>query len=83
MTASKNGISQQSTSSWYSQVDRTSETDDERIRGINVLPPPEHLIRFFPIAGSATEKLIAKTRLSVRNILTGKDDRLLVVMGPC
>ena len=48
MTASKNGISQQSTSSWYSQVDRTSETDDERIRGINVLPPPEHLIRFFP-----------------------------------
>ena len=30
-------------------ADRTSRTDDERIKDITVLPPPEHLIRFFPI----------------------------------
>jgi len=83
MTAAKNTISKQTTNAWYSQVDRTSETDDARIHGINVLPPPEHLIRFFPIAGSAIETLIAQTRQNVRRILTGQDDRLLVVMGPC
>lgn len=83
MTAAKNTISKHATNAWYSQVDRTSETDDARIHGINVLPPPEHLIRFFPIAGSAIETLIAQTRQNVRRILTGKDDRLLVVMGPC
>ena len=83
MTAAKNTISKQATNAWYSQVDRTSETDDARIHGINVLPPPEHLIRFFPIAGSAIETLIAQTRQNVRRILTGQDDRLLVVMGPC
>ncbi|MEP6792027.1 MAG: 3-deoxy-7-phosphoheptulonate synthase, partial [Ramlibacter sp.] len=31
---------------WYAQpVDKTSQTDDERIKEITVLPPPEHLIR--------------------------------------
>ena len=39
--------------SWYARVEKTSETDDERIKDINVLPPPEHLIRFFPIRGTA------------------------------
>ena len=34
---------------WYSQDDKTSATDDERILDITPLPPPEHLIRFFPI----------------------------------
>ena len=39
---------------WYaSTVDRTSQTDDERIEDIMPLPPPEHLIRFFPIARHA------------------------------
>jgi len=47
------------------------------------LPPPEHLIRFFPIAGTTVESLIAKTRQRIHKIMVGKDDRLLVVMGPC
>src|ERR1051325_3959183 len=33
-------------------MDRTSLTDDERIDNIVPLPPPEHLIRFFPIQGT-------------------------------
>jgi 3-deoxy-7-phosphoheptulonate synthase len=64
-------------------TDKTSLTDDERIDNIIPLPPPEHLIRFFPIQGSAAEGLIAETRSRVRQILHGRADRLLVVMGPC
>ena len=69
---------------WYAHpVDKTSETDDERIKDITVLPPPEHLIRFFPIHGTAVEALITDTRRNIHNIMAGKDDRLLVVIGPC
>lgn len=63
--------------------ERTSETDDQRIQDVTPLPPPEHLIRFFPIAGTPTEKLIKHTRGAVRHIMSGKDDRLLVIIGPC
>ena len=69
---------------WYAHpVDKTSETDDERIKDITVLPPPEHLIRFFPIRGTDVESLITDTRRAIHNIMAGKDDRLLVVIGPC
>lgn len=67
----------------YAPVEKTSQTDDERIQDITVLPPPEHLIRFFPIAGTPVEGLIAQTRGAIRRIMQGKDDRLLVIMGPC
>ena len=63
--------------------DKTSLTDDERIHNIVPLPPPEHLIRFFPIQGTAVESQIAETRANVRQILHGRSDRLLVVIGPC
>ena len=69
--------------SWYNQVEKTSQTDNERIKDINVLPPPEHLIRFFPIAGTPVESLISSTRGHIRSMIEGKDDRLLVVIGPC
>ncbi|MGE0330695.1 MAG: 3-deoxy-7-phosphoheptulonate synthase [Ramlibacter sp.] len=69
---------------WYANpVDKTSQTDDERIKDITVLPPPEHLIRFFPIRGTPVETLITDTRRNIHNIMAGKDDRLLVVIGPC
>jgi 3-deoxy-7-phosphoheptulonate synthase len=63
--------------------DRTSQTDDERIKAINVLPPPDHLIRFFPISGTPVERLITATRHNIHNIMAGTDPRLLVVIGPC
>jgi 3-deoxy-7-phosphoheptulonate synthase len=69
---------------WHQRpADRTSQTDDERIKDITVLPPPEHLIRFFPIGGTAVESLITQTRERIHNILHGKDKRLLVIIGPC
>ncbi|MFZ9286524.1 MAG: 3-deoxy-7-phosphoheptulonate synthase [Burkholderiaceae bacterium] len=82
-----NAKSTASAESWYPPgarpTDRTSQTDDERIQDITVLPPPEHLIRFFPIRGTPIESLIARTRKSIQDIMHSKDDRLLVVIGPC
>ena len=76
-----------SSDAWYphppQQTDRTSQTDDERIKDITVLPPPEHLIRFFPIQGTPVETLVSQTRRNIHHIMAGKDDRLLVVIGPC
>ncbi len=63
--------------------EKTSQTDDQRIRDVTPLPPPEHLIRFFPIAGTPVEALISNTRGAIRNIMGGQDDRLLVIIGPC
>ena len=50
---------------WYANVEKTSQTDDERIKDITVLPPPEHLIRFFPIRGTPVESLITHTRRTI------------------
>jgi 3-deoxy-7-phosphoheptulonate synthase len=66
-----------------SNEEKTSLTDDERIENIVPLPPPEHLIRFFPIHGTMVEALVTETRRRLRLILQGRSDRLLVVMGPC
>ncbi|MES2100666.1 MAG: 3-deoxy-7-phosphoheptulonate synthase [Pseudomonadota bacterium] len=68
---------------WYAHSERTSQTDDQRIKDVTPLPPPEHLIRFFPIAGTPAEALIGDTRNAIRRIMQKKDDRLLVIMGPC
>ncbi|HZY18925.1 MAG TPA: 3-deoxy-7-phosphoheptulonate synthase [Ramlibacter sp.] len=79
-----NALNSTASETWYARpVDKTSETDDERIKDITVLPPPEHLIRFFPIRGTAVEKLITDTRKRIQQIMAGQDDRLLVVIGPC
>ena len=65
MTAATNPASD----AWYRSVEKTSQTDDERIQDITVLPPPEHLIRFFPIRGTAVEALITQTRKNIHNIM--------------
>ncbi len=75
--------SSQQAERWYSPQDKTSQTDDERILDITPLPPPEHLIRFFPIRGTAMEQLVVGTRQRIRDIMQRKDDRLLVIIGPC
>jgi 3-deoxy-7-phosphoheptulonate synthase len=67
----------------HTATEKTGRTDDERIKDVLPLPPPEHLIRFFPIANTPAESLIADTRASIRNIMQQQDDRLLVIMGPC
>ena len=68
---------------WYSLSEKTSQIDDQRIKDVVPLPPPEHLIKFFPISGTPVEKLVGRTRHAVRDIMSGRDDRLLVIIGPC
>jgi len=68
---------------WTAPADRTGQTDDERIVNVTPLPPPEHLVRFFPIRGTRAETVIADTRQRIKDIIQGRDDRLLVIMGPC
>ena len=63
-------------SNWYANVEKTSQTDDKRIKDITVLPPPEHLIRFFPIDGTAVESL---KKIS----MIGNDMRLDSGVGTC
>ena len=74
---------QAATDGWASPPDRTSQTDDQRIKDVMPLPPPEHLIRFFPVRNTPIEALVSHTRHTISNILHGRDDRLLVIMGPC
>ncbi|HYM35684.1 MAG TPA: 3-deoxy-7-phosphoheptulonate synthase, partial [Steroidobacteraceae bacterium] len=50
---------------------------------IKPLPPPEDLVREYPIRGTEVEKLIGATRRRIKHIMEGKDERLLVIIGPC
>jgi len=57
-------------------------TDDLRIREIKELIPPAHVMREFPCSSQASNT-VYKARRAVHNILAEKDERLLVIMGPC
>lgn len=57
-------------------------TDDLRVKQIDeLLPPIAHLYEL-PINEQASE-LVAQTRQQIADILHGKDNRLLVIIGPC
>lgn len=58
------------------------KTDDIRIRSSDeLLPPIAHLYEL-PITEQAAE-LVVRTRNEVADLVHGKDNRLLVVIGPC
>lgn len=57
-------------------------TDDVRIKGIEELVPPAHVLREFPVSEKASQT-VYETRQGIHRILHGADDRLLVIMGPC
>ncbi|MEG0024030.1 MAG: 3-deoxy-7-phosphoheptulonate synthase [Akkermansia sp.] len=58
------------------------KTDDVRIDNIEPLISPAILIKDYPATPSITE-LVSKSRKAADNIIEGKDDRLLVIVGPC
>lgn len=58
------------------------KTDDVRIKAIKELLPPIALLEKFP-ATSAVRKTVADSRHAIHNILSNKDDRVLVIIGPC
>ena len=60
----------------------TSNTDDLRISQLRPLLPPAILMEEIPLGNGASD-MIAEARRAIENILSGHDDRLLVVVGPC
>ena len=58
------------------------QTDDVRIEKIKELLPPVALLERFPATEKASETVFSG-RTAISNILNNKDDRLLVIIGPC
>jgi 3-deoxy-7-phosphoheptulonate synthase len=58
------------------------KTEDLRIREIKEVISPAQMHREIPITESAA-RTTYETRKAIHEILQGKDDRLLVVIGPC
>ncbi len=59
-----------------------NSTDDLRIVEITALTPPSRIIDEIP-RDEAVTATVTGARNAVHNILHGKDDRLIVVIGPC
>ena len=57
-------------------------TDDLRIRQLKPLIPPAILLDELPIT-EPVSTLVARTRQDIADILHGRNDRVLVVVGPC
>lgn len=57
-------------------------TDDLRITGIQEVIPPAQLHEELPITDQASETVF-NARNSTQKILQKKDDRLIVIVGPC
>lgn len=60
----------------------SSPTDDLRIAEVKELTSPEALIDEIPVSETAGNT-VSGARRTIHNILTGEDDRLLVIVGPC
>ncbi|OEE34632.1 3-deoxy-7-phosphoheptulonate synthase [Vibrio genomosp. F10 str. ZF-129] len=58
------------------------KTDELRTQALGPMPTPAELGSAHPITEDVASK-IAHSRRQIENILTGQDDRLLVIVGPC
>ncbi len=57
-------------------------TDDLRIAGISPLISPSVLAYYLPLTDDVSE-VVARARVAADEIMKGRDDRLLAVVGPC
>ncbi len=57
-------------------------TDDVHIGELRPLIPPAILMEELPMSDAASN-LVAGARSQIQNLISGDDDRLLVVVGPC
>ncbi|MGF1697070.1 3-deoxy-7-phosphoheptulonate synthase AroG [Vibrio kyushuensis] len=58
------------------------QTDDVRINKVKELLPPVAVLEKFPATETASSTTF-QSREAISNILQDKDDRLLVIVGPC
>jgi len=59
-----------------------SPTSDLRIRSTRPLPVPEIFLHAFPLDEAGALRIL-RVRREIASIMSGADDRLLVVVGPC
>ncbi|AAS50669.1 ABL102Cp [Eremothecium gossypii ATCC 10895] len=59
-----------------------SRLEDWRIKGYDPLTPPNVLQHELPVSANG-RAIIVRAREGVVQVLSGRDDRLLVVVGPC
>ncbi|KUI48344.1 phospho-2-dehydro-3-deoxyheptonate aldolase [Mycobacterium sp. GA-1199] len=57
-------------------------TSDRRVRGFSEIPSPHEVLTEFPLGARRAERVV-RDREEIADILAGRDDRLLVVVGPC
>ncbi|SEH92367.1 3-deoxy-D-arabinoheptulosonate-7-phosphate synthase [Mycolicibacterium rutilum] len=57
-------------------------TSDRRIRSFSEIPSPHQVLAEFPLGPRRAER-VARDRSEIADILAGRDNRLLVVVGPC
>ena len=58
------------------------ETVDINIRQLDPIPAPRAFIRELPLSDRQID-LVLRSRQEIRDVLNGRDDRLLVIVGPC
>ena len=58
------------------------KTDELRTQPLGPMPTPAELGSAHPITDEVAQR-IAQSRRQIENILTGEDQRLLVIVGPC
>ncbi len=59
-----------------------TKTDELRTQALGPMPTPAELSQAHPITDEVADR-ISNSRRQIENILTGDDDRLLVIVGPC
>jgi 3-deoxy-7-phosphoheptulonate synthase len=57
-------------------------TDDLRITAVRPLIPPAILLEELPISERASN-VVSNTRLAIGDVLSGRDPRFVVIVGPC
>ena len=58
------------------------ETVDVNIRQLDPIPAPRAFLKEQPLTDEMSE-LVLHSRQEIRDVLNGRDDRLLVIVGPC
>ena len=63
-------------------ADALNDLDDRRIKEIKPLIPPQILMEDLPLTPAAIST-VERGRMEAEAVISGKDDRLLVIVGPC
>ncbi|RBP97611.1 3-deoxy-7-phosphoheptulonate synthase [Bifidobacterium aemilianum] len=58
------------------------ETVDVNIRQLDPIPAPRTFLKELPLTDQMCD-LVLRSRQEIRDVLHGRDDRLLVIVGPC